>query len=52
MIRHTLLAAAGAMALALAPSTHAQEAFPTKPIRIVVPFTAGGIVDSIARTIG
>ena len=52
MIRHTLLAAAGALALALAPTTHAQEAYPTKPIRIVVPFSAGGIVDSIARTIG
>ena len=52
MIRHTLLAAAGALALALAPTTHAQDAYPTKPIRIVVPFSAGGIVDSIARTIG
>ena len=50
--RRTLLAtAAGALALAAAPA-FAQEAYPTKPIHIVVPFTAGGIVDSIARTIG
>lgn len=52
MIRRTLLAtAASALALAAAPS-FAQDAYPNKPIRIIVPFTAGGIVDSIARTIG
>lgn len=48
--RRTLLAVAAA-AFAAAPA-FAQEAFPNKPIRIIVPFTAGGIVDSIARTIG
>ena len=48
-IRRTLLAAA--LALAAAPA-FAQEAFPSKPIHIVVPFTAGGIVDAIARVIG
>jgi tripartite-type tricarboxylate transporter receptor subunit TctC len=52
MIRRTLLAAAAsALALAAAPS-FGQDAYPNKPIRIIVPFTAGGIVDSIARTIG
>ncbi len=41
-----------AMALA-APSALAQaEAYPNHPIRIIVPFTAGGIVDSLARLIG
>ncbi|TFZ03426.1 tripartite tricarboxylate transporter substrate binding protein [Ramlibacter rhizophilus] len=49
--RRTLMAAAAAMGLAAAPA-FAQEAYPNKPIRIIVPFTAGGIVDSIARTIG
>lgn len=48
--RRTLLAAA-ALALAAAPA-FAQDAFPSKPIHIVVPFTAGGIVDAIARVIG
>jgi tripartite-type tricarboxylate transporter receptor subunit TctC len=52
LIRRTFLAtAAGALAFAAA-SSFAQDAYPNKPIRIVVPFTAGGIVDSIARTIG
>ncbi|NCT97637.1 MAG: tripartite tricarboxylate transporter substrate binding protein [Comamonadaceae bacterium] len=49
--RRTLLAsAASALALATAPS-FAQDSFPNKPVRIIVPFSAGGIVDSIARAI-
>jgi len=30
----------------------AQEAFPSKPIHIIVPFPAGGALDFIARTLG
>jgi len=33
-------------------STHAQQNFPSKPIRIVVPFTPGGTSDVLARMIG
>lgn len=41
---------AGAVA---APLAHAQaDAYPNRPIRIIVPFTAGGIVDSLARLFG
>ena len=48
--RALLAAAASALALATAPVL-AQDAYPSKPIRIIVPFSAGGIVDAIARTI-
>jgi tripartite-type tricarboxylate transporter receptor subunit TctC len=37
-------------ALALWPVAHAQT-FPSKPIRIVVPFGAGGVADLTARTV-
>lgn len=46
----TLLAAA-LSAAAVAP-LHAQEAWPSKPITIVVPFAAGGSLDVTARILG
>ena len=52
IIRRTLLAAAaGTLTFGSLPVS-AQQNYPNRPIRIVVPFTAGGIVDAIARTIG
>lgn len=36
---------------ALASSAWAQPAFPSKPITIVVPFTAGGPTDTVARSV-
>lgn len=42
-------------ALAAAPwalPAWAQDNFPGKPIRIVVPFSAGGVVDAVARAVG
>lgn len=47
-IRATLVVAAAAL---LAAGTQAQG-FPSKPIRFIVPFTAGSGTDVIARTVG
>ncbi|MEO7009904.1 MAG: tripartite tricarboxylate transporter substrate binding protein [Caldimonas sp.] len=47
-----LAAIAAALVLPLAAAAQSAEPYPTKPIHIVVPFTAGGVVDSIARIVG
>jgi tripartite-type tricarboxylate transporter receptor subunit TctC len=52
VIRSLLGALAGALLLAAAGPAAADEAYPNKAIKIVVPFTAGGVVDSIARILG
>jgi len=38
-----------AAALAVSGPLHAQPAWPSKPLRIIVPFTAGGSTDTVAR---
>lgn len=51
--RRTLLACAlGAGLLAAAAPATAQSDYPSRPLRIIVPFSAGGIVDAVARTVG
>jgi len=47
-LRFALLAAAAV----LAPFAHAADAFPSKPIHILVGYPPGGAVDVIARTLG
>jgi tripartite-type tricarboxylate transporter receptor subunit TctC len=50
MLRRSVLASFAALALApLGFATAAQAAFPDRPVRIVVPFPAGGSNDVIAR---
>lgn len=53
MIDRTLIATVLGIAFAAGASTavHAQGNWPTKPVKLIVPFSPGGPVDQIARTI-
>lgn len=52
--RRTVLQAIAAASLgaALLPAAFAAEAFPNKPITMIVPFVAGGTTDILARIVG
>src|SRR5438445_10524063 len=46
------IVAAGTLALACIPPAALAQAYPGKPIRIVIPFVAGGSSDIVGRAIG
>ncbi len=46
----TILAAAS-LALAMMPGTALAQAFPAKPVRLIVPYPAGGLTDVLSRAI-
>ena len=50
--RRALLLCATASVAALCMQAQAQTAYPNKPIRMVVPFAAGGATDVLARVLG
>src|SRR4051812_32797557 len=56
MIRRREFLAGGAVAAVTAKAglraASAEDAFPNKPIRLIVPYTAGGANDLVGRTFG
>jgi tripartite-type tricarboxylate transporter receptor subunit TctC len=50
--RAVLLALPAALAMVLSPAGKAQAAWPERPIKIVLPFGAGGVADTTARIVG
>ena len=50
--RKTIRSLLAAALISLTGASAYAETFPTKPVRILVPYAAGGAVDVLARTIG
>lgn len=51
-VRNVLLSGVAVLLAGSAVTVQAQPAYPNKPIRVVIPFPAGGAIDTFMRTIG
>ncbi|MFO1305942.1 MAG: tripartite tricarboxylate transporter substrate binding protein [Burkholderiales bacterium] len=51
MLRRTFLSTVAVVVAALAPLAHADGPYPSKPIRLVVPFAPGGTSEIVARAV-
>ena len=51
-LKTALLGLAAACSLALLPGPAQAQAYPAKPIRMVIPYTPGGYTDTMARSLG
>ncbi|SPA56544.1 Bug family tripartite tricarboxylate transporter substrate binding protein [Cupriavidus taiwanensis] len=49
--RSIAIAVAGVAALHTAPTTLAADAWPARPIKVIVPYTPGGSTDTVARVV-
>ncbi len=51
VIKRAAVIACGAMGVLMAAQSYAQDAYPSRPIKLILPFTAGGATDVAARIV-
>jgi tripartite-type tricarboxylate transporter receptor subunit TctC len=51
LFRHSVRAVIGSLGIIAVSAAMAQSAYPNKPVRLIVPFAAGGTTDIVARVI-